>query len=77
MLNLDKLHENNKQKKYLQKNIYEKIFKLMCETINFAAESGEEFCLYQVPEFLIDEISYPLTECIEYLEKKLKKMNTL
>ena len=73
MLNLEQIKIKNLQIKYARRNIYRKIFQKLCNTINHAAEQGNKFCLFQVPEFFFDEISYPLDECIEYLNNKLQK----
>jgi len=75
MLNLGQIKAKNQQIKYERKNIYRKIFQKLCDTINHSAEQGNKFCLFQVPEFFFEEISYPLNECIEYLNKKLLKFN--
>lgn len=73
MLNLEQIKIKNLQIKYARRNIYRKIFQKLCNTINHAAEQGNKFCIFQVPEFFFDEISYPLDECIEYLNYKLQK----
>ena len=56
MLNLEQIKIKNLQIKYARKNIYRKIFQKLCNTINHAAEQGNKFCLFQVPEFFFDEI---------------------
>jgi hypothetical protein len=73
MLKLEQIKINNLKIKYERRNIYRKIFSKLCDTINHAAEQGNKFCLYQVPEFIFHEISYPLDECIDYLNNKLLK----
>ena len=74
MLNLEKIFiRKTQQIKYERKNIYKKIFNKLCDTINHNAEQGNKFCLFSIPEFFLDEISYPLNECIEYLNNKLLK----
>jgi hypothetical protein len=75
MLNLEQIKLKNFEIKCKRRNIYKKIFLKLCSTINYAAEQGNKFCLFQVPEFILDEISYPLDECIEYLNKKLLKFS--
>ncbi len=76
MLNLALLRVKNEQIKQKQRKIYRKIFKQICELINLYAEAGRKFCLYKVPEFFFDEISYPFNECIEYLDKKMEKLKS-
>jgi hypothetical protein len=73
MLNLELIKIKNLEIKYKRREIYRKIFQKLCDTINHAAEQGNKYCLFQVPEFFFDEISYPLSECIEYLNNKLLK----
>ena len=73
MINLVPIKIKTQQIKYERKSIYKKIFKKLCDTVNLNVENGNTFCIYQIPEFLFDEISYPLNECIEYLNKKLAK----
>jgi len=74
MLKLTQIRIKNEQIKSEQKRIYKKIYKQICDKINMNAEIGNKFCLYQVPEFFFDEISYPFNECIEYLNKKMTKL---
>ena len=74
MLNLAQIRIKNEQIKSEQRRIYRKIYKHICSTINLHAEMGKKFCLFQVPEFFFDEISYPFDECIEYLNKKINKL---
>ena len=73
MLNLNQIKIKNLQIKIERKKIYKKIFSKLCNTINYNAELGNKFCLFQVPEFFFGEISYSLDECIEYLNHKLLK----
>ena len=73
MINLEQIKIKNLEIKHKRRNIYKKIFQKLCSTVNHSAEQGNKFCLYQVPEFFFDEISYPLDECIEYLNNKLLK----
>ena len=73
MINLVPIKIKKEQLKYERKNIYRKIFKQLCDTVNMNAHNGNTFCVYKVPEFFFDEITYPLDECIEYLNKKLAK----
>lgn len=74
MLNLSLIKIKNEQIKQEQKRIYKKIFKQLCDTINLNAEMGKRFCLFQVPEFFFNEISFPFDKCIEYLNKKIDKI---
>lgn len=74
MLNLSLLKLKNMQIKDKQKDIYRKIFQQICNIINHNAENGKEYCLFQVPEFILDEISYPFEECLEYLNYKLDRL---
>lgn len=74
MLNLSLIKIQNERIKIKQRSIYRKIFKMMCDKININAEIGKKFCLFQVPEFFFDEISYPFNECIDYLNEKIEQI---
>ena len=74
MLNLTTLKIKNDKIKQEQRRIYRKIYSNLINKININAETGRRFCLFQVPEFILDEISYPFDECIEYLNNKLSKL---
>lgn len=73
MLNLSLIKIKNDQLKYQQKIIYKKIYEQICQTININADLGKNFCLFLVPEFILDEISYPFIDCLEYLNNKIEK----
>jgi hypothetical protein len=74
MLNLAPLKIKNDKIKQEQRRIYRKIYYDLINKININAESGRRFCLFRVPEFILDSISYPFDECIEYLNEKLAKL---
>ena len=74
MLNLSLIKIKNDQLKYHQKIIYKKIYEQICQTININADLGKNFCLFLVPEFILDEISYPFIDCLEYLNNKIEKI---
>jgi len=74
MLNLGLIKIKNEEIKEQQRKIYKRIFRQLCDKINISAETGKDFCLYQVPEFFFDQISYPFNECINYLNSKIEKL---
>jgi hypothetical protein len=74
MLRLSLIKVKEEQLKEKRKDIYKKIFMNICTTINNNAEIRRNFCLFQVPTVSLEEISYPLDECIEYLLGKLNKL---
>ena len=74
MLKLSLIKIQNERIKDKHKLIYKKIFNKMCMTINSNAEQGFTYCVYVVPEFIMDEISYPFIDCLEYLNKKINKI---
>jgi len=74
MLNLELIKIKNEEIKEQQRIIYKRIFRQLCNTINISAETGKKFCLYQVPEFFFDQISYPFNECLNYLNSKIEKL---
>jgi hypothetical protein len=71
MLKLELIKIKNEQIKIEQKKIYKKIYYKLIATINLYAEKEINFCLYTVPSFFFDEISFPLDDCIKYLNKRL------
>lgn len=74
MLNLSLIKIKQEQLKYSQKLVYKKIFAQICQTININADLGKNYCLFVVPEFILDEITYPFIDCLEYLNKKIEKI---
>jgi len=71
MLKLSLIKIQNERIKDKQKQVYKRIFENLCQTINTNAELGQNFCLFSIPEFIIDEISYPFDECLKYIDKKI------
>jgi hypothetical protein len=59
--------------KFERQQVYNKIFSAICDTINLNLSENKKFCLYQVPGFIFGEISYPLYDCLDYLNHKIKK----
>ena len=72
MLKLSLLKIEKEKIRDKQEIVYDKIFYNMCNTINSSAEDGKMFCLFIVPEFISDEISFPFDECISYLQRKIR-----
>ena len=72
MLKLSLIKIEKEQKKQKQKLVYKKIFSNLCNTINSNAEYGKTYCLFTVPDFITDEITYPFDDCINYLNKKIE-----
>jgi hypothetical protein len=74
MLKLSLIRIQNERIKDKQKLVYKKIFNNICKTININADQGLTYCIYVVPEFIMDEITYPFIDCIKYLDKKIEKI---
>ncbi len=74
MLKLSLIRIQNERIKDKQKQIYKKIFNNICQTINSNADQGHTYCIYIVPEMIMDEISYPFIDCLTYLNKKIEKI---
>ena len=74
MLKLSLIKIQNERIKDTQKTVYKKIFHKICQTINTNAELGNNYCLYIVPEFIMDEISYPFIDCLKYLNEKMENI---
>jgi hypothetical protein len=74
MLKLSLIRIENERIKDKQKQVYRKIFGQICKTINSQAELGNTYCIYIVPEFIMDEISYPFIDCLEYLNNKIEQI---
>ena len=72
MLKLSLIRIENERIKDKQTQIYKKIFNKICQTINSNADQGFTYCIYIVPEFIMDEISYPFIDCLEYLNKRIE-----
>lgn len=57
-----------------QRAVYKKIFKILTSKINICIEKEQNYCIFEVPCNLHNEITYPFDECIDYLNNKLTKM---
>ena len=72
MLKLSLIKIEKERIKHKQKLVYKKIFSNLCNTINLNAEYGKTFCLFIIPQFISDEITYPFEDCLNYLNNKIE-----
>jgi hypothetical protein len=72
MLNFDKIKELNIKKNNIKLDTYKNILLIVLKTIESKALNGENFCLYEVPEFIFGEINYDIKDCSNYIVDKLK-----
>ncbi len=75
MLKLSQIKLKRDEIKIRQRKIYKKIYESIVNAINFNAERGQKFCIFNVPSFILNEISYPFNECIDYLNYKMERMS--
>lgn len=75
MIDANKLREEKKKRDELKYITFKSILKTLNNKILIASHGNNSQCIYQVPQFLFGHPTYKLSECIEYLEKKLKSNN--
>jgi hypothetical protein len=74
MLNVDELKKLNEKRKNFKLEAYEKILEMICNKIkDTSTVLGENYCIYQVPEFLLGYSLYELDDCCKWLKKKILK----
>lgn len=72
MLNLASIKKKKDMLAEKQRSIYRKIYHNIVSLINHNAGNNIDFCLFEVPYFMLDEITYPMDECLRYLDAKLE-----
>lgn len=73
MINIDKIKEHHLKIKNFKKSAYNKILEMILRMVEMKAIDNNEFCIYEVPDFLLGETNYNLKECCDYLIEKLKE----
>lgn len=74
MLNLASIKKKKDILAEKQRSIYRKIYYNIVSLINHNAENSINFCLFEVPYFMLDEVTYPMDECLKYLDEKLENL---
>jgi len=76
MINIDELKKYNEQRKKLKYEPYKLILEMVCNKVKEASLLlGLNYCIYQVPEFMLGYTTYDVKDCIQWLKKKLIKMD--
>jgi len=72
-INIDELYEKKQQRDLIQLKTYNKVLKKVHDKIKIEAKKNQQFCLYIVPEIILNAIQYDNASCIAYLISKLKE----
>lgn len=73
MVTASELVKKQKKKEDEKKKIYEKIYERVIKKIKMASDLNFFQCSYEIPELLLGVPIYNINDCMEYVEKKLKK----
>jgi len=73
MINIAKIKEHHLRIQNLKINTYNKILEMIIKFIEMRAIDNYEYCIYEVPEFILGETEYELVDCCKYLIDKLKE----
>lgn len=73
MLNFDKIKERNLKIQNIRLEAYRNILSMVIKTIELKALENKDFCLYEMPEFVIGDINYNITDCSNYIITELSK----
>jgi hypothetical protein len=75
MLNINELKKYNEERKKLKLEPYKLILEMICNKIKESSILlGQNYCVYQVPEFILGYTTYDVNDCSKWLKKKLNKM---
>ena len=75
MLNINELKKYNEEREKLKLEPYKLILDMICNKIKESSILlGQNYCIYQVPEFILGYTTYDVTDCSNWLQKKLNKM---
>lgn len=74
MLNMDELKKINKKREKFKLEPYKKIL----EMINFKIKEAstilnQNYCIYQIPEFILGYSLYDIDECCNWLKERILK----
>jgi len=73
MVTASELVKKQKKKEDEKKKVYEKIYERIVKKIKMASDLNFFQCNYEIPELLLGIPIYNLSDCIEYVDKKLQK----
>lgn len=75
MLNVEELRKYNKERKKLKLVPYNKILKMICDKIKEASIIlNQNYCLFQVPEFILGCSLYEVADCCKWIKKQIIKL---
>lgn len=75
MLNINELKKYNEEREKLKLEPYNLILEIICNKIKESSILlGINYCLYQVPEFMLGYTSYDVIDCSKWLQTKLSEM---
>lgn len=70
-LNMDEYRKKKEQIDNIKFITFDKIYKLVIEKIKYSADSLLEYCIYEIPVFMLYEPLYDVKEVSDYIIKKL------
>jgi hypothetical protein len=72
-LNIDELYEKKKQRDLNQVKLFDKVLNKVHKKIKLEANKDLQFCLFVVPEIILNTTKFDNAACIAYLMSKLKE----
>lgn len=73
IMDIQKLLKIQNKQEEKQYQVYDEIYKKLCNKINYIAENGKISMEYDIPLFLVGKPSYNYEDVIKYIKKKLRK----
>jgi hypothetical protein len=70
-LNMDEFRKKKEQIDNIKFTTFDKIYKLVIEQIKYSADSLSEYCIYEIPVFMLYEPLYNVKEVSDYIIQKL------
>lgn len=71
---IDRLGKAKKEKKLKLLKEYERIYKMCLNKIMSINEIGRQDFIYEIPEAIFGFYDYDKSECLEYINKRIKKL---
>ena len=68
----NKIKEYYETKKGYRIETYKKMLSIILKNVETTAYNEKTVYVYEIPEFVLGEPTYDITECAEYLVRKLK-----
>ena len=73
MVKADELIKQQEERKKLKKKTFSKILNLVEKRIQMSSNSNNYYTWYEIPELILGLPIYNLSECKNYIVKKLEK----